>query len=428
MWIYPKKKSKALCLSFSSLLLADRHVILVRSAVRPYDRTIVHRTRTSSYRTVVPAGRKQPGKSSPIRAAAGRDGAVNPRLAPKMAAADPDLDMMVIERCIATLKSSSNFQEVMDVATIMMNLRKTSTRNTKEDFVALVNDVATRAITKAEKLKAARPASELTAEEKEARRAAVARAYQKRHGVLGGGKVKKGGADSLARMSSRERRIAAAAGGGGGGGGGGGTPMSAYAGRRRGGAASAAAAEDPRQSYYERLTKQGNLAKQISVQCHGRRRIDGTLPQFEDPLFGADERSIVGAPGALAGDAARGAAPKGPPIVAWKRPKELAHRWGCKPQLFLDGADPGDVEQGALGDCWLLGAFSIVAAHGTSRLRRLVVHSDFESGVHAFTFCESGSFLALAARCVHPPLAPRPHALPSCCVAAVCETRAWRSH
>jgi hypothetical protein len=48
--------------------------------------------------------------------------------------------------------------------------------------------------------------------------------------------------------------------------------------------------------------------------------------------------------------------------------------------MFLDGADPGDVEQGSLGDCWLLGAFSIVAAAGQDKLRRLVVHSDFDAG------------------------------------------------
>lgn len=80
-----------------------------------------------------------------------------------MAAAAADIDMLVIQRCLETLKNSRSFEEVMEVATIMMNLRKTSS-NTNEDFHALVNGVASRAIAKAEALKAGKPASELTAQ------------------------------------------------------------------------------------------------------------------------------------------------------------------------------------------------------------------------------------------------------------------------
>eukprot|EP00741_Cyanophora_paradoxa_P014633 tig00020816_g14113.t1 len=46
-------------------------------------------------------------------------------------------------------------------------------------------------------------------------------------------------------------------------------------------------------------------------------------------------------------------------LVEWLRPGELCPG---QPRLFVDGAQPGDVIQGNLADCWLLGAFSVLAS------------------------------------------------------------------
>ena len=331
---------------------------------------------------------------------------------------EDDWDMRIIEECLRRLKASRTFDESMEVATIMMNLRKTST-NTNADFRALVTDVATRAIARAEELKkaaAATPddlllrkpwaecddeererkktllaraakkgggalgsglgASGLSEDEMAAKRAAVARAHAAKHGVLGGGKATKGGADTLARMSSRERRHRLS---GGGGGGGGGPHVIAHKRDRAGGAAPPPVHSD----YNMRVMQQSEIFREQVQRCKAAKGL------FEDPLFAAELTSVwKSAPKGGGRDSSKSC----PPIVAWKRPRELARVWGCRPQLFLDGADPGDVEQGSLGNCWFLGALSILASK-VGHLRRLAVYSDFDIGLHVFLFFRNRTWI-----------------------------------
>lgn len=44
--------------------------------------------------------------------------------------------------------------------------------------------------------------------------------------------------------------------------------------------------------------------------------------------------------------------------IEWKRPEEICP--GEEPQMIKDGMTSGDVKQGQLGDCWLLGAFLVL--------------------------------------------------------------------
>eukprot|EP00771_Trimastix_marina_P002188 gnl/Trimastix_PCT/3309.p1 GENE.gnl/Trimastix_PCT/3309~~gnl/Trimastix_PCT/3309.p1 ORF type:complete len:962 (-),score=269.62 gnl/Trimastix_PCT/3309:106-2991(-) len=67
-------------------------------------------------------------------------------------------------------------------------------------------------------------------------------------------------------------------------------------------------------------------------------------------------------------------------VSDWKRPSELSD----DARLFVEGVRPGDVAQGALGDCWFLGALSVVATH-PRLLRRLILDAPQE-GMARFRF------------------------------------------
>merc|ERR1712015_313894 len=58
---------------------------------------------------------------------------------------------------------------------------------------------------------------------------------------------------------------------------------------------------------------------------------------WEDPLFPASDASIF-------------YSRRPPRPFEWKRPHELVEN----PKLFVEGASRFDVQQGELGDCWLL--------------------------------------------------------------------------
>lgn len=68
------------------------------------------------------------------------------------------------------------------------------------------------------------------------------------------------------------------------------------------------------------------------------------------------------------------------PLVEWRRPQEIAPD---EPVMIKDGTSPGDVKQGNLGDCWLLGSFLILSTH-PDLLQNLIVHDGIEYGFAVF--------------------------------------------
>ena len=74
-------------------------------------------------------------------------------------------------------------------------------------------------------------------------------------------------------------------------------------------------------------------------------------------------------------------------MVEWKRPHEISE----DAVMMHDGASPGDVKQGALGDCWLLGSFLSLSTH-PELIQNLIVHDGLEHGFAVFQFFKNGEW------------------------------------
>ncbi len=80
--------------------------------------------------------------------------------------------------------------------------------------------------------------------------------------------------------------------------------------------------------------------------------------------------------------------PPPPNAVIWVRPEDMAE----SPALFKEGIEPGDVCQGGLGDCWFLGALSVVAARMDLMKVILATDEHKEKGIYAFRFYKFGAW------------------------------------
>lgn len=130
----------------------------------------------------------------------------------------------------------------------------------------------------------------------------------------------------------------------------------------------------------EYIPKPGRSEREL---CEEHRGKDG---KFQDPDFRPDNpRSLF-----IGGDIPEGHIPFS--MVEWLRPSEFVVRLtdGKSPQLFVDGADAGDVIQGALGDCWFLSALSTVASR-KDLLRNLFASTEYASqGIYTIRFFKNG--------------------------------------
>jgi calpain-15 len=102
---------------------------------------------------------------------------------------------------------------------------------------------------------------------------------------------------------------------------------------------------------------------------------------FLDPSFPPDDTSIY----------SQETCPEYPlqekPV--WKRPHEFMR----KPQLFVGGIDPNDINQGALGNCWFLASIASVAEN-PALIRRLFITKEYnEKGLYQLRICKNGEWV-----------------------------------
>jgi hypothetical protein len=75
-------------------------------------------------------------------------------------------------------------------------------------------------------------------------------------------------------------------------------------------------------------------------------------------------------------------------VNKWSRPEEVVREQGLhsRPRLFAGPANPSDVCQGRLGDCWFLSAVAVLTE--ASRISDVIVTPEFnEEGIYTVRFC-----------------------------------------
>jgi len=99
---------------------------------------------------------------------------------------------------------------------------------------------------------------------------------------------------------------------------------------------------------------------------------------FTDSTFPAEKKSLTGP---MEDDKKLGTK-----VKYWKRVKDIV----SKPRLFIDGSEEGDVCQGGLGDCWFIGAMSVVATKPL--LMKHVFYDDSVDGTICCRFFKDGKW------------------------------------
>ncbi|XP_012232198.1 calpain-B-like isoform X4 [Linepithema humile] len=110
-----------------------------------------------------------------------------------------------------------------------------------------------------------------------------------------------------------------------------------------------------------------------------RRECLATGRLFEDPEFPADDSSLY-------------YSRRPDRYIEWKRPMEIAD----DPQLFVEGFSRFDVQQGELGDCWLLAAVANLTMHSNLFFQVVPEDQSFEenyAGIFHFRFWQYGRWV-----------------------------------
>eukprot|EP01064_Diplonema_japonicum_P011744 TRINITY_DN19195_c0_g2_i1.p1 TRINITY_DN19195_c0_g2~~TRINITY_DN19195_c0_g2_i1.p1 ORF type:complete len:795 (+),score=182.23 TRINITY_DN19195_c0_g2_i1:73-2457(+) len=77
-------------------------------------------------------------------------------------------------------------------------------------------------------------------------------------------------------------------------------------------------------------------------------------------------------------------------LYPWKRPALYLQGTGLKPTLFVDKIEPNDIDQGALADCYLMGALASVAEFEHLVRSMFEDQQDPELGCYRITLCKNG--------------------------------------
>lgn len=99
--------------------------------------------------------------------------------------------------------------------------------------------------------------------------------------------------------------------------------------------------------------------------------------KYEDPQFPAAPSSLFPSNPNLSKS-----------VTRWRRPEEISPN----PQLFVDGVEEGDVQQGSLGDCWFISALSVLAAAEGNLVSNVITAAYPKEGVYQCRFYKNGEW------------------------------------
>ncbi|XP_076889282.1 calpain-type cysteine protease DEK1-like [Bidens hawaiensis] len=83
-------------------------------------------------------------------------------------------------------------------------------------------------------------------------------------------------------------------------------------------------------------------------------------------------------------------------VSKWSKPTEIVaeNQFGSPPCLFSGDANPSDVCQGRLGDCWFLSAVAVLTE--VSRISEVIITPEYnEEGIYTVRFCIQGEWVSV---------------------------------
>lgn len=80
--------------------------------------------------------------------------------------------------------------------------------------------------------------------------------------------------------------------------------------------------------------------------------------------------------------------------IVWKRPQQIVTQ-GEEAVMFKEGMTSGDVKQGALDDCWLLGSFLLLGTRPQLLHNLIIEGNSIDDGFAVFRFFKNGRWVTV---------------------------------